>query len=116
MLRDFSHAMAALGRGDLDAAHVSVNIVPVKIKSQDELGEMAESFNMLQEKVRKAAFGLDEAREKMHTARAELMARHAQIAHLAHHDPLTTCRTAHFAIKLAEIFDRARQRRKVSRS
>ena len=30
-LREFSHAMAALGRGDLDAAHVSVNIVPVKI-------------------------------------------------------------------------------------
>ena len=30
MLREFSHAMAALGRGDLDAAHVSVNIVPVK--------------------------------------------------------------------------------------
>ena len=32
-LRDFSHAMAALGRGDLDAAHASVNIVPVKIRT-----------------------------------------------------------------------------------
>ncbi len=30
MLQEFSHAMAALGRGDLDAAHVSVDIVPVK--------------------------------------------------------------------------------------
>ena len=28
-LREFSHAMAALGRGELDAAHASVNIVPI---------------------------------------------------------------------------------------
>ena len=50
---------------------------------------MADSFNLLQEQVRDAALGLDEARENMRTARAELMARHEQIAHLAHHDPLT---------------------------
>ena len=71
-LREFSHAMAALGRGDLEAAHVSVNIVPVKINSRDELGEMGESFNVLQEEVREAALGLAEAREKMRTAREEL--------------------------------------------
>ena len=88
-LRDFSLAMRALGRGDLDAAHASVNIVPVRPNSRDELGEMADSFNLLQEQVRDAALGLDEARENMRTARAELSARHAQIAHLAHHDPLT---------------------------
>jgi diguanylate cyclase (GGDEF)-like protein len=43
----------------------------------------------------------------MRTARAELMARHAQIAHLAHHDPLTDLpnRTL-LAAKLAEVFDR----------
>ena len=39
--------------------------------------------------MKKAALGLDEAREKMHAARAELIARHEQIAHLAHHDALT---------------------------
>jgi diguanylate cyclase (GGDEF)-like protein len=101
--------MTALGRGDLDAAHVSVNIVPVKILSRDELGEMGESFNVLQEKVKKAALGLDEAREKMHTARSELLARHEQIAHLAHHDALTNLpnRTV-LAMRLAETFDRAR--------
>ena len=110
-LRDFSLAMRALGRGDLDAAHASVNIVPVKPNSHDELGEMADSFNMLQEQVRDAALGLDEARENMRTARAELMARHAQIAHLAHHDPLTDLpnRTL-LAAKLAEVFERAKQR------
>ena len=88
-LKDFSLAMAALGRGDLAAAHASVNIMPVQVNSRDELGEMAESFNLLQDKVREAAHGLDEARENMNVARTELMARHEQIAHLAHHDPLT---------------------------
>jgi diguanylate cyclase (GGDEF)-like protein len=108
-LKEFSHAMAALGRGDLDAAHVSVDIVPVKILSRDELGEMGESFNILQEEVKEAALGLDEAREKMHTARSELLARHEQIAHLAHHDSLTGLpnRTV-LAIRLAETFDRAK--------
>ena len=75
-LREFSHAMGALGRGDLEAAHASVNIVPVKPNSRDELGEMAESFNVLQEEVREAALGLGEARENMRAARAELLARH----------------------------------------
>jgi diguanylate cyclase (GGDEF)-like protein len=109
MLREFSRAMAALGRGDLDAAHVSVNIVPIKILSHDELGEMGKSFNVLQGEVKDAALGLDEAREKMHTARVELLARHEQIAHLAHHDALTDLpnRTA-LAIRLADAFDRAK--------
>ena len=70
---------------------------------------MGESFNVLQEEVKEAALGLDEAREKMHTARAELLARHEQIAHLAHHDTLTDLpnRTA-LASRLAETFDRAK--------
>jgi diguanylate cyclase (GGDEF)-like protein len=108
-LRDFSHAMAALGRGDLDAAHVSVDIVPIKILSHDELGEMGESFNVLQEEVKEAALGLDEARGKMHAARIELFARHEQIAHLAHHDALTDLpNRAVLALRIAETFDRAK--------
>jgi diguanylate cyclase (GGDEF)-like protein len=110
-LRDFSLAMTALGRGDLEAAHASVNIVPVKPNSRDELGEMAESFNVLQEKVKDAALSLDEARENMRSARAELLKRHEQIAHLAHHDALTDLpnRTA-LAGRLAETFERAQAR------
>src|SRR5262249_6246174 len=109
MLREFSHAMAALGRGDLNAARVSVNIIPIKIHSNDELGEMGESFNVLQEQVREAAIGLEEARDKMSAPRAELLARHQEIAHLAHHDALTYLpnRTA-LAIRLAQTFDRAK--------
>ena len=49
-LREFSHAMAALGRGDLDAAHASVNIVPVKSEFPRRTRRDGESFNVLQEK------------------------------------------------------------------
>jgi diguanylate cyclase (GGDEF)-like protein len=107
-LREFSQAMVALGRGDLDAAHASVNIVPVKNLSNDELGEMGESFNILQEEVKEAALGLGEAREKLHAARTELISRHQQIAHLAHHDALTDLpnRTS-LASHLAMVFERA---------
>ena len=40
---------------------MSVNIVPVKNLSNDELGEMGRSFNILQDEVKKAALGLAEA-------------------------------------------------------
>ncbi len=107
-LREFSGALIALGRGDLDAAHVSVNVVPVKIVSRDELGEMGKSFNVLQQEVKEAALGLDIARETMRTARTELLERHEQIAHLAHHDALTDLPNRTFlALRLAEFFDRA---------
>ena len=109
-LRQFSQAMGALGRGDLEAAHASVNIVPVKPNSRDELGEMAESFNVLQNEVREAALGLGEAREKLRAARAELLARHRYIAHLAHHDSLTNLpnRTA-VAEQVAQTFAEAKK-------
>jgi diguanylate cyclase (GGDEF)-like protein len=83
--------------------------VPIKNLSRDEIGEMGQSFNILQEEVKEAALGLDQAREKMHAARVELMARHEEIEHLAHHDALTGLpnRTV-LAIRLSETFDRAR--------
>ena len=112
-LRQFSQAMAALGHGDLEGAHVSVNIVPVRPNSRDELGEMAESFNILQEEVRKAAISLGEARDKMQVARAEIMARHEEIAYLAHHDALTRlANRPALSIKLARSLERAKQQAK----
>jgi diguanylate cyclase (GGDEF)-like protein len=63
---------------------------------------------VLQSKVKEAAHGLDEARENLRAARTELMERHEEIAHLAHHDPLTDLpnRTA-LAIHLAAALERA---------
>jgi diguanylate cyclase (GGDEF)-like protein len=110
-LREFNLAMQALGRGDLQAAHASVNIVPVKTNSRDELGEMAASFNLLQEQVKDAAFGLEEARENMRIARAELLERHEQIAHLAHHDALTDLPNRNsLNSRLAQTLERAKAR------
>jgi len=79
VLKDFSNAMAALGRGDLDSAHASVKIVPIKIHSRDELGEMVESFNLLQNEVGKAEHGLHKAREGLRTTRAQLSAAYADL-------------------------------------
>ena len=66
---DFSDALRALGRGDLDRAHAQVNIMPVKVASRDELGEMAASFNHLQNEIGHASASLDEAREELRLAR-----------------------------------------------
>jgi methyl-accepting chemotaxis protein len=79
-LRDFSRAMAALGRGDLDAAYASVDITPVSITSHDELGRMAESFNRLQHQVKLAALGLVDARTGLQSARTDLTESNASLA------------------------------------
>jgi len=70
---DFARAMEALGSGRLEAAHASVDITPVVVRSRDELGRMADSFNMLQLGVKEAAIGLDRAREGLSRGRAELL-------------------------------------------
>ena len=107
-LRDFSNAMVALGRGELDSAHASVNVNPVRIHSRDELGEMAASFNVLQSEVKKAAVGLDDAREGLRAARAQLMASNADIAYLAHHDSLTNLPNRRvLALRLNEMIKQA---------
>jgi len=72
-LRDFTLAVEALGRGDIDAAHVDVNIVPVPVLSRDEVGEMAASFNTLQNEIRLAAEGLSFACQGLRAARADLV-------------------------------------------
>jgi two-component system, sensor histidine kinase len=68
-LADFSRAMQALGEGNIDAAYARIDVVPVRINSRDELGEMAESFNTLQEEIGRAAVGLGNAREELLIAR-----------------------------------------------
>ena len=83
-LADFSQAMQALGRGDLAAAHAHVDIQPVVPNSRDELGEMADSFNLLQSEVAKAADGLVGAREGLLQARQELTESHQNLEQRVH--------------------------------
>ena len=79
-LADFCEAMDALNRGDFEAARVRLDMVPLSIHSNDELGEMAASFNQMQEEVARAAAGLDVARESLRRSREELRAAHASLA------------------------------------
>jgi signal transduction histidine kinase/amino acid transporter len=69
---EFSRAMNALGRGDLDAAYARVDIRPVRITTRDEVGEMAASFNILQAEIGSAAVGLAGAREELREHRDNL--------------------------------------------
>ena len=78
-LADFSRAMHALARGDLDAAHARVDITPVRINTSDEVGDMAVSFNILQAEIGSAAVGLDGAREGLRQARGDLTAANADL-------------------------------------
>ena len=71
-LTDFLHAMRALEAGNLDEASANVDIMPVLVHTQDEIGAMAASFNTMQAQVALAAKALDGAREGLRQARNEL--------------------------------------------
>ncbi len=82
-LPDLTQAMVALGEGRLDEARTTVpQTQPVKIRTRDELGTMAEHFNQMQDRIHVASDALDRTRDQLaHTQ--------AQLVHLADHDPLT---------------------------
>ncbi|MDB5295555.1 MAG: putative two-component sensor histidine kinase, partial [Phycisphaerales bacterium] len=80
-LADFSKAMEALAAGRLDEAHARVDIRPVVVHSKDEVGQMSVSFNQMQEEVKRAAVGLDGAREGLRSARRELEEINADLEH-----------------------------------
>ncbi|MDR3490834.1 MAG: amino acid permease [Gammaproteobacteria bacterium] len=72
-LKDFSFAMKALGLGNLDEATIKVDITPVFVNSQDEIGEMANNFNIMQYEIKDAAIGLVNAREGLKVAREKIL-------------------------------------------
>jgi diguanylate cyclase (GGDEF)-like protein len=80
---DLTRAMQALGRGDLEAAHARTDIEPVPVRSRDEVGRMAESFNLMQEGIANAAGALDGAREGLRDAQERLEQTVAQQAAIA---------------------------------
>ena len=72
---DLTRAMQALARGDLDAAHARVDVVAVTVRSRDEIGLMADSFNAACS-ARSAAppRALDGAREGLRATEAQARA------------------------------------------
>ncbi len=71
-LADFTRAMHALAAGDLNAAKAHFDFTPVAVRSRDEIGAMAQSFNKLQEEIGHAAVGLEGARMGLSEARDHL--------------------------------------------
>ncbi len=78
-LADFTDAMRALAAGDLAAATAHFDLEPIVVHSRDEVGDMAMSFNRLQEEIGRAATGLEGARIGLSTARRELTATNAEL-------------------------------------
>ncbi|WP_298285205.1 amino acid permease [Acidocella sp.] len=79
VLADFAQAVEALGKGELEAAHVTLDIQPVTVRAQDELGLMAANFNLMQERIGGAIGGLDNAREGLKSARDRLTEINAEL-------------------------------------
>ena len=72
-LADFTRAMQALGRGDLDAAHARVDIEPVHVRSRDEVGRDGRELQPdAVEEVGRATVALDGAREGLRDAQGNL--------------------------------------------
>jgi diguanylate cyclase (GGDEF)-like protein len=77
-LADLTRAMEALSRSDLDAAYARIEMEPVIVHSSDEIGAMANSFNLMQAEVGRTAAALDGAREGLRTTKNQLQRRIVQ--------------------------------------
>ncbi len=73
-LSDFVRAMQALSRGDLEGSPARSEPTPLVVRTRDELGAMAISFNTMQDQIARAAVALDGAREGLRTAQGETQA------------------------------------------
>jgi diguanylate cyclase (GGDEF)-like protein len=71
-LADLTRAMEALSVGDLRAAKARIDPLPVHVTSRDEVGAMADSFNLLQTEIGRTAVALDGAREGLASAEGKL--------------------------------------------
>jgi len=95
-LTDLVSAMEAFQEGKLEDAGVCFDIVPVIVHSKDEIGMMADSFNIMQGQLVRVAISLSGAREslsdayrKLQTYNNELRVVHDELKALAMTDPLT---------------------------
>lgn len=71
-LADLTAAMEAMAGDDLERAHAPVTAQPVMVRTADEFGQMADSFNKMQSEAVRAALALDEAVGELKFHRGEL--------------------------------------------
>jgi diguanylate cyclase (GGDEF)-like protein len=77
-----SNGLQALGEGRVDDAHAPGHVELVTVRSSDEVGAMAETFNAMQQQIARAGQSLDAAREVQRSDRQHLQ-------ELADYDSLT---------------------------
>jgi diguanylate cyclase (GGDEF)-like protein len=80
---DFTRAMRALARGDLEGAHARVDAIDVAVRTRDEMRLVADSYSLLQTEIGAAALALDDAREGLRAAEGKLERNAAQQAAVA---------------------------------
>src|SRR6185437_4479348 len=80
---DFTRAMRALARGDLERAHARVDAIDVAVRTRDEMRLVADSYSLLQTEIGAAAVALDDAREGLRAAEGKLERNAAQQAAVA---------------------------------
>lgn len=71
-LTTLSFAMEKLGSGNLEKTTLNYDVVPIKITTHDEIGEMAKSFNIMQDEIRKTAINFENVRVRLQKAITEL--------------------------------------------
>ena len=89
-LAQLTAAMEAMAGDDLDRAHAPVTATPVLVRTTDEFGEMAVSFNRMQDEAVRAALALDEAVGELRYHRGELarLVEERTVALIAAHDEI----------------------------
>lgn len=104
-LADLTWAMEGLAAGDLESGRPTLATRYVVVHSADELGDMATSFNTMQDEVTRASTAL-------RGARAQLLSSRTNLEYLAETDPLTgLSNRRHFERELAaEVARTARLR------
>lgn len=80
-LAEFSRAIQALGSGTLEEARPFIQAVPVPVRTRDEIGAMATSFNAMLARTAEAVAGLNEARQRLWQARNELVTLNSELEH-----------------------------------
>jgi signal transduction histidine kinase/CheY-like chemotaxis protein len=82
-LADLNRAITALGAGDLDSVHPAPQVKEVVVRSRDEIGLMADNFNIMQREIGRSSVALDNARQRLldandERARLEIEVRQSQ--------------------------------------
>ena len=70
-LADLNRAITALGAGDLDSVHPPPVVKEVVVRSRDEIGVMADNFNVMQREIGRSSVALDHARQRLRAANDE---------------------------------------------